>query len=72
MVDGIESECRKQSGMIAEICKDEGATNVEVVQTAEGEEELWIARRAAFGVMSQKLPNCILEDVTVPVVHCRR
>jgi glycolate oxidase len=67
MVDGTESECKKQGGMIAEICKDEGAADVKVAGTAEEEEALWVARRAAFGVMSQKLPNCVLEDVTVPV-----
>lgn len=67
MVDGIESECRKQSELIAEICKNEGATRVEVAKTAEEEDTLWIGRRSAFGVMSQQRPNCILEDVTVPV-----
>jgi glycolate oxidase len=67
MVDGPETECRKQGGMIAEICQDEGATDVKVAGTAEEEEALWLARRAAFGVMSQKLPNCVIEDVTVPV-----
>lgn len=67
MVDGIESECRKQTELIAEICKAEGATKVEIAKTAEEEDTLWIGRRSAFGVMSQKRPNCILEDVTVPV-----
>ncbi|MBN2397181.1 MAG: FAD-binding protein [Deltaproteobacteria bacterium] len=67
MVDGPEEECRKQGGMIAGICKDEGATSVSVAQSAEEEDALWVARRAAFGVMSQRLPNCVLEDVTVPV-----
>ncbi|MBN2284114.1 MAG: FAD-binding protein [Deltaproteobacteria bacterium] len=67
MVDGPESECRRQSSMIEEICIDQGASHVDVAGTADEEEALWVARRAAFGVMSQKLPNCILEDVTVPV-----
>lgn len=67
MVDGPETECRRQGELIARICTDEGATGVKVAGSEEEEEALWVARRAAFGVMSQRLPNCVLEDVTVPV-----
>jgi len=67
MVDGFEDDCRKQSAQIEKICKKHKAKNVEIAQTKEQEDALWKARRDAFGVMSQKRPNCILEDVTVPV-----
>ncbi len=67
MVDGEETTCRGQVETITKICKDEGSSAIQVAQSAEEEDKLWLGRRSAFGVMSRKRPTCILEDCTVPV-----
>ncbi|MBN1830227.1 MAG: FAD-binding protein [Deltaproteobacteria bacterium] len=67
MVDGIESECRNQVRLIEQICKEEGASRVAIAENETQEEALWLGRRSALGCMSQLRPNCLLEDVTVPV-----
>lgn len=62
-IDTVESEAKK----VAHFCEKSGASRI-VVSTSEKEEEsLWFARRSAFGVMARAKPNCIVEDVTVPV-----
>ncbi|MBN2539292.1 MAG: FAD-binding protein [Deltaproteobacteria bacterium] len=67
MVDGEEATCRQQVEIIAEICREEGSSAVQVAESVEEEEKLWLGRRSAFGVMSRKMPTCVLEDCTVPV-----
>ena len=67
MVDGEEATCRKQVEVMERICRDEGSSDIQVAQSAEEEDKLWLGRRSAFGVMSRKRPTCVLEDVTVPV-----
>jgi glycolate oxidase len=67
MVDGEEAACREQAESIASVCREEGASDVQVARSAEEEEKLWMGRRSAFGVMSRKKPTCVLEDCTVPV-----
>jgi glycolate oxidase len=67
MVDGEEATCRKQVEVMENICREEGSSAVQVAQSAEEEDKLWLARRSAFGVMSRKMPTCVLEDCTVPV-----
>ena len=67
MVDGEEATCRKQVEVMEKICREEGSSDIQVAQSAEEEDKLWLGRRSAFGVMSRKMPTCVLEDVTVPV-----
>jgi len=67
MVDGEEATCRKQVEVMEKICREEGSSAIQVAQSAEEEDTLWLGRRSAFGVMSRKRPTCVLEDVTVPV-----
>jgi len=67
MVDGEEATCRKQVEVMETICREEGCSDIQVAQSAEEEDKLWLGRRSAFGVMSRKRPTCVLEDCTVPV-----
>jgi len=67
MVDGEEATCKQQMSAIIKICKEEGSSDIQVAKSAKEEDDLWLARRSAFGVMSRKKPTCILEDCTVPV-----
>jgi len=67
MVDGEETTCRQQVETIVKICKEEGSSAIQVAESVEEEDKLWLGRRSAFGVMSRMMPTCILEDCTVPV-----
>jgi len=67
MVNGEEATCKQQMSSIIKICKEEGSSDIQVAKSAKEEDDLWLARRSAFGVMSRMMPTCILEDVTVPV-----
>ncbi len=67
MVDGPEEAVGQQAERIAQFCKDQGAFEVRFSRTPEEDEALWEARRSAFGVMARARPNCLVEDVTVPV-----
>ena len=66
-VDGEESLVEAQGKRIEEFCRERGAVQVERASTPEEAEELWQARRTAFGAVASLRPNCIVEDATVPV-----
>jgi glycolate oxidase len=40
---------------------------VRVSQSEKENEQLWVARRSAFGAVARLRPNCLVEDATVPV-----
>ena len=66
-VDGEEVLLEEQGKRIEKFCKDRGAMEVERAKTPEEAEKLWQARRSAFGAVASIMPNCIVEDATVPV-----
>ena len=67
MMDGPQESVKLQIENIAQLCRNQGATEVRIAKNPEEENALWFARRTAFGVMARSRPNCIVEDVTVPV-----
>ena len=68
-VDGDPETVEKQAAIVAEFCKHQGARDVKVSQSEKENEQLWVARRAAFGSIARVRPTCIIEDATVPVSH---
>jgi glycolate oxidase len=66
-VDGEPETVEKQAQLVAEFCKSRGARDVRVSQSERENEQLWVARRAAFGAIARVRPTCIIEDATVPV-----
>lgn len=66
-VDGAKEMVAQEADRVAQFCRENGATEVTVSSSPKEEELLWFARRSAFGVMARARPNCIVEDVTVPV-----
>ena len=66
-VDGEEVLVEEQGKRIEKFCKERGAVEVERAKTPEEAEKLWQARRTAFGAVASVMPNCIVEDATVPV-----
>jgi glycolate oxidase len=69
-VDGDDLDfVEKQTNLVADFCRGQGARDVRVSRTDKESEQLWMARRAAFGAVARLRPNCVIEDATVPVSH---
>jgi len=66
-VDGDLESVEKQADIIAEFCRGQGARDVRVSQSEKESEQLWMARRGAFGAVARMRPSCVIEDATVPV-----
>jgi glycolate oxidase len=68
-VDGDPETVDKQAALVAEFCKAQGARDVRVSQSEKENEQLWMARRSAFGAVARMRPTCVIEDATVPVSY---
>jgi glycolate oxidase len=66
-VDGPEAAVEAQVEQIGEVCKELGAMEIKVARTFEENEEIWKARRSAYGAEAQLRPTAIAEDCTVPI-----
>jgi len=68
-VDGDPETVEKQAARVADFCKSQGARDVRVSQSEKENEQLWVARRSAFGAVARLRPTCVIEDATVPVSY---
>ncbi len=66
-VDGDTETVEKQAALVADFCKGQGAREVRVSSSDKENEQLWFARRSAFGAVARMRPSCLIEDATVPV-----
>lgn len=66
-VDGDAETVKRQASRVAEFCKSQGAREVRIAASEKENEQLWVARRAAFGAVARLRPTCMIEDATVPV-----
>lgn len=66
-VDGIKEACEKEMSQIIEKAKANGAIHIQEAASKEDRENLWVARRSAYGVFAKMAPDIMSEDVTVPV-----
>ena len=57
----------RQAALVADFCKGQGAREVRVSSSEKENEQLWFARRSAFGAVARMRPTCLIEDATVPV-----
>lgn len=65
-VDGCKETINAQIQQIINICNDLGAKNIRASQNEKEREEIWFARRSAFGAVAKLKPNVITEDAVVP------
>jgi glycolate oxidase len=65
-VDGVASTVEENAKKVSEICKECGASEVKVAQTAAEAEDLWVARRSVAKAFGQVAPCRFAEDATVP------
>jgi glycolate oxidase len=68
-VDGVEEAVEKEMRSIVEKARSHGAQEVIEARTPAERDNLWQARRSAYGVFARLAPDCIVEDATVPVSH---
>jgi glycolate oxidase len=66
-VDGPETAVIPQSERLTKLCQEMGAHEVKVAKTVAENDEIWRARRSAYGAEARLRPTAIAEDCTVPV-----
>ncbi len=66
-VDGPEAAVEIQAEQLNRLCQELGALEVKVAKTVEENDEIWKARRSAYGAEARLRPTAIAEDCTVPV-----
>jgi glycolate oxidase len=67
-VDGPEVAVAAQAEQLTKLCKDMAAHEIKVAKTAAENDEIWRARRSAYGAEARLRPTAIAEDCTVPVM----
>ncbi|MBU2261914.1 MAG: FAD-binding protein, partial [Proteobacteria bacterium] len=66
-VDGPEAAVAGQCERLTRLCREMGAHEVKVAGTVEENDEIWTARRSAYGAGARLRPTAIAEDCTVPI-----
>ncbi len=66
-IDGTEESVEKEIIKIKEKAFANNAVDVKTANSQAESDDLWMARRSAYGVFARIAPNCIVEDATVPV-----
>ena len=64
--DGHPAVVDEEAEIMAQLARENGASDVRVAETAEEAARLATARRSAFAALARVAPTTILEDVTVP------
>lgn len=65
--DGMDEDMvTKEMNLIAEICRNTGASHVEVARTAAARSRLWEARRSISPSLARRRPNKLGEDISLP------
>jgi glycolate oxidase len=65
-IDGFQEAIKAQTAQIFDICNKYGVKNIRASQNKQEAEEIWFARRAAFGAVARLRPNVLTEDAVVP------
>ena len=65
-LDGPQAEVDELFAIVQGICRDSGATTMEVARDAAARERIWKGRKAAFAAMGRVSPNYYVQDGVVP------
>ncbi len=68
-VDGPEAAVVPQAERLTELCRQMGAHEIKVARSVAEIDEIWKARRSAYGAEARLRPTAIAEDCTVPVAN---
>ena len=65
-VDGLRETVEEQAPRIEEVCRANNATDIWNATEADQREQLWAARKGAFGAFGSLAPNYTMADGVVP------
>ena len=65
-LDGPEAEVATQMAEATALCRQNGAWEIRLAQTAEERALIWKGRKAAFAAMGRISPNYIVQDGVIP------
>lgn len=65
-LDGLEVEVQALSQNVADLCRQNGARNIEVAIAPEHRLKLWKGRKAAFAAAGQMSPAYFVQDGVIP------
>jgi glycolate oxidase len=65
-VDGHPAQVEEDAEKVEQVCRERGARDIRVAETAAERDNVWAARRAALSALAKLKPTVVLEDATVP------
>ncbi|HEX9076230.1 MAG TPA: FAD-linked oxidase C-terminal domain-containing protein [Anaerolineae bacterium] len=65
-VEGVREGLEERVGQVSEICRANGAYEIQVPRSTEEREKLWSGRKGAFGAMGRLAPSYYVQDGVVP------
>lgn len=65
-VDGYLSSLDYQQQKIVDLCRKNGAGEIQFSKTEQEAQKIWTSRRSAFAACSKLKPNVVAEDIVVP------
>lgn len=65
-LDGLQDGLGRLADHVVEICKLNHVREVSLAKTAAERDQLWVARKGAFGATGRLRPNYLVNDGTVP------
>lgn len=65
-VDGHPAQVEEDAAKVESLCRQMGAMNIRVAESAAERDKVWEARRMALSALAKLKPTVVLEDATVP------
>ncbi len=65
-VDGYPAQVEEDADKVERICRQLGATRIQVAADDAQRDKVWAARRSALSALAKLEPTVVLEDATVP------
>jgi glycolate oxidase len=65
-LDGSQSEVAELFSRVEDICRESGATDIQIAKTGEERARIWKGRKAAFAAMGRVSPNYYVQDGVIP------
>ena len=65
-LDGPAAEVRDLFGTVERLCREQGATTIEIARDEQQRARIWMGRKAAFAAMGRVSPNYYVQDGVVP------
>ena len=64
-LDGLDESVAEQTRVVERVCRENGAVEIRLAETAEARAKLWAARKGAASAMGRIAPNYYLHDTVI-------